>query len=65
MLVLKDRVIISHRYYMYGEHETAAQLVKIDPSEDLHGFLQKQKVLPLSWLYGGKEPADSPHIAES
>ncbi len=65
VLVLKDRVIISHRYYMYGEHETAAQLVKIDPSEDLHGFIQKQKVLPLSWFYGGKEPADSPRIAGS
>ena len=65
VLVLKDRVIISHRYYMYGEHETAAQLVKTDPSEDLHGFIQKQKVLPLSWLYGGKEPADSPGIAGS
>jgi hypothetical protein len=23
---------------------------------------QKQKVLPLSWFYGGKEPADSPFL---
>ena len=65
VLVLKDRVIISHRYYDYSEHETAARLVKTDPSEDRHGFIQKQKVLPMSWLYGGKAPANHPDIAGS
>jgi hypothetical protein len=65
VLVLKDRVIISHRYYDYSEHETRAQLVKTDPSEDRHGFVQKQKVLPMSWLYGGKAPANHPDIAGS
>ena len=60
VLVLKDRVIISHRYYLYDEHETRAQLIKTNPNEDFHGFIEKVKVLPMSWLYGGKEPADHP-----
>ena len=65
VLVLKDRVIISHRYYLYSEHETRAQLIKTNPNEDFHGFIEKVKVLPMSWLYGGKEPVDHPRIMGS
>ncbi len=61
-LVLKDRVIISHRYYYYSEHETRAELLK---NGERDGWIEKVKVLPMSWLYGGKEPADSPRIAGS
>jgi len=58
VFVMKDRVLIAHTYSVYEEHPTRAELVLSSRKEG--GFNQKLKVLPLSWFYGGKEPADSP-----
>ena len=65
VLVLDDRVIISHRYFDYREDTEKAQLNKSNPKDDSAGFIQVQKVLPLSWFYGGKEPADNPALPRS
>ena len=32
---------------------------------DNNSIRQKQKVLPLKWFYGGKEPADNPFLKEA
>ena len=58
--VLRDRVLIAHTYSMYEEHPTRAELVLSSRKEG--GFNQKLKVLPLTWFYGGKEPADNPFL---
>ena len=58
--VLSDRVIIAHTYSLYEEHPTEGRLVL--PRKDRGAPNQKQKVLPLSWFYGGKEPADNPYL---
>ena len=64
--VLSDRVIMSYRYFKYEEHPTRAQLMRSNPDERAglidSGFIEKEKVLPLSWFYGGKEPADNPAL---
>jgi hypothetical protein len=60
VLVLKDRVLIAHTYSVYEEHPTRAELVLSSRQEG--GFNQKLKVLPLTWFYGGKEPADNPFL---
>ena len=65
VLVLDDRVIISHRYFDYREDPEKSQLNKSNPKDDSAGFIQVQKVLPLSWFYGGKEPADNPTLPRS
>jgi hypothetical protein len=59
--VMKDRVLIAHTYSYYGEHPTKAQMV----NSQGEGVNQKLKVLPLSWFYGGKEPADNPMLQEA
>jgi hypothetical protein len=58
--VLKDRVLITHSFTDYEEDPTKGQLVLRgrEPGE----WNQKLKVLPLTWFYGGKEPADNPAL---
>jgi len=60
VLVMKDRVLIAHTYSVYEEHQTRAELILSSRKEG--GFNQKLKVLPLTWFYGGKEPADNPFL---
>lgn len=61
MFVMKDRVLIAHTHSFAKEHPTLAE-AKLN--RDLPGgFNQKLKVLPISWFYGGKPPADSPVLA--
>ncbi len=62
-LVLKDRVIVTHTYLEYEEHETEAR-IKI-PGKKTGGPSQVQRVLPLTWFYGGKQPADNPFLREA
>jgi len=52
-------VIVTHTYSDYTEHPSEARLVRSAPSDGN----QMQKVLPLSWFYGGKQPADNPTLA--
>ena len=49
--------------YLFGlrGHPTRAELILSSQKEG--GFNQKLKVLPLTWFYGGKEPADNPVLA--
>ena len=56
--VMNDRVIVSHSYRRYDQHATRAELVVNAGA----GYTSKMKVLPLSWFYGGKEPADNPFL---
>jgi len=58
VFVMQDRVLVTYTYSFYEEHPTKAQLVLSRNREGAHN--QKLKVLPLSWFYGGKEPADNP-----
>ena len=58
--VMEDRVLIAHTYSVYEEHPTRAELILSSRKEG--GFNQKLKVLPLTWFYGGKEPADNPFL---
>ena len=60
VFVMADRVFIAHTYSIYEEHPTKAQLVFSSHREG--GFNQKLKVFPLTWFYGGKEPADNPFL---
>lgn len=62
VLVLRDRVIIAHRYREYREHPSHAEILVSNPRPGTHGFIQKLKVLPLRWFYGGKEPAENTFI---
>lgn len=64
VLVLKDRVLVAYSYQDYPEHPTRAQLSGVDTLSG-RGFDQKLKVLPLSWFYGRKEPADNPALVRS
>ena len=61
VFVMEDRVLIAHTYSVYEEHPTRAELILSSQKEG--GFNQKLKVLPLTWFYGGKEPADNPVLA--
>lgn len=61
VFVMKDRVLITHTYSYYEEHPTRAEMILSSQKEG--GFNQKLKVLPLTWFYGGKEPADNPVLA--
>lgn len=63
VLVLDDRVIISHRYFDYSMDPKNARLLKSNPKDDSAGFIQVQKVLPLSWFYGGNQPYDNPMLS--
>ena len=57
--VLKDRVIVTHTYSEYELDPVNATLIG---SAKAGGPNQHQKVLPLTWFYGGKEPADNPFL---
>ena len=60
VFVMQDRVLVAYTYSFYEEHPTKAQLYN---SRDVDGAPnQKLKVLPLTWFYGGKEPADNPFL---
>jgi hypothetical protein len=59
--VLDDRVIIAHTYSVYAEHPACAQLTLSSRDAD-HPINQKRKVLPLTWFYGGRTPADNPYL---
>ena len=55
VLVLDDRVLISHTYSRYDETGTVAK----------DGVTSKLKVLPISWFYGGAGPgAENPVLAK-
>lgn len=60
VFVMADRVFIAHTYSIYEDHPTQARLVLCSRREG--GFNQKLKVFPLTWFYGGKEPADNPFL---
>ncbi len=60
-IALEDRVIIAHTYSAYEEHPTDGQLI-LSSQKGEGSINQKRKVLPLSWFYGGKEPADNPFL---
>ena len=57
--VLKDRVIVTHTYSEYEENPTNATLIQTSKTGGLN---QHQKVLPMTWFYGGKQPADNPFL---
>ena len=57
---MDDRVLIAHTYSVYERHLERAELILSSRREG--GFNQKLKVLPLSWFYGGQEPADNPFL---
>ena len=58
VFVMADRVLVAHSYSVYEEHPERAELILSSQKEG--GFNQKLKVLPLTWFYGGKAPADNP-----
>lgn len=60
VLVLKDRVLIAHTFTQW--EEDAEKALPLQSSRKEGGFNQKLKVLPLTWFYGGKEPADNPFL---
>ena len=64
VFVMKDRVLITHTHTLYQEHPTKAQTMALGGQAARNmrpdKANQQLKVLPLSWFYGGKEPADSP-----
>ncbi|MBK36823.1 MAG: hypothetical protein CME26_15010 [Gemmatimonadetes bacterium] len=63
VFVMEDRVLIAHTYSVYEEHPEQAELIYSSRKEG--GINQKLKVLPLSWFYGGKEPADNPWLPKA
>ncbi len=60
VMVLKDRVIVAHTEIHCEQSPTHAQITAIH--RQAGGYNQKQKVLPLTWFYGGKQPADNPFL---
>ena len=59
VLVMKDRVLVTHTHTTFDEHPSKGMLIN---SQKSGGHNQKLKVLPLSWFYGGREPADNPFL---
>ena len=55
--VMGDRVFVQYGYSRYSEHETRA--------EHLVEKGQRLKILPITWFYGGKQPADNPFLPSS
>ena len=53
-------MLIAHTYSVYEPHPERAELILSSRKEG--GFNQKLKVFPLTWFYGGKEPADNPFL---
>lgn len=64
VFVMKDRVFICHTYGVYEEDPVNAQLV-ISSQKPGKKVNQKMKVLPLTWFYGGKQPAPNPQLKEA
>ena len=60
VFVMRDRVLVAYTYSYYEGHPTEARIVLSREKEGATN--QKLKVLPLSWFYGGKEPADNPFL---
>jgi hypothetical protein len=56
VLVMQDRVLITHTYSNFEEDPVKAQMV------NRGSFNQVVRVLPLKWFYGGKEPAENPTL---
>ena len=54
LFVYRDRVFVTHNCRYFEEHPTEARLVV--------RHIVKLKVLPLSWFYGGKKPANNPEL---
>ncbi len=61
VFVMKDRVIVAYTYGAYEEVPDQAQLV-VSSQKPGKKINQKQKVLPLTWFYGGKQPAPNPQF---
>ena len=59
VLVHDDRILISHTYTRYERHPERAELVRTGGDD---GSNSRLKVLPLTWFYGGREPADNPDL---
>ncbi len=60
-----DRVFVTHSYTYFEPHPTKAEMVQRGgPSSMLQpgDYNGKLKVLPITWFYGGKEPADNPFL---
>ena len=63
VFVMKDRVLVTVSFQDYSEHPTKGELVPSRSRETgTKEFDQKLRVLPMSWFYGGKEPADNPAL---
>ncbi|MBI2496443.1 MAG: exo-alpha-sialidase [Opitutae bacterium] len=64
VFVMKDRVIVAYTYGTFeDEPDKARQYVtSTRPGKKIN---QKQKVLPLKWFYGGKEPAKNPQFKDA
>ena len=60
VFVMKDRVLIAHTYSTFEEEPDKASVYRSSTRGEMYN--QKLKVLPLSWFYGGKEPADNPFL---
>ena len=55
--VMGDRVFVQYGCSRYSEHETRAEY-KVEKG-------QRLKILPVTWFYGGKQPADNPNLPAS
>ena len=61
----EDRVFITHSYTTFEPHPTRAEMVQRGGPRNMlqpGDFNGKLKVLPLTWFYGGKEPANNPFL---
>ena len=65
VFVMTDRVLIAHTYAGYQDHPSQAQIIRNRLDQQGNPIDQKLKVLPLSWFYGGKEPANNPFLTEA
>ena len=55
--VMGDRVFVQYGCSRYSQHETRAEYA-VEKG-------QRLKILPLTWFYGGKQPADNPNLPSS
>jgi len=58
VLVDDDRVLVSHSFTETVPDPERAEMLRTGPD----GTNSKLKVLPISWFYGGREPADNPSL---
>ena len=63
VFVMKDRVLIAHTYSTFDDEPDKASVYRSSNRDEM--FNQKLKVLPLTWFYGGKEPADNPFLPKA